>query len=190
MGNEGRQRPKDWARVEGEESPIRNPRTSQGVREDARALAGLTKVRTWKSSLTLTYEATVHWFLRMLGWNLRWVQEWNRKGVEMRTNRSLEKFREKKKVREMGCLARVQDEDLSQHGGSVPKCQPEALSLLLVPLSCSSKVPLLLPRRPHGFLFLVRTCVLSTCHPADLCMGSTFLFCGKMKLWCCLLQCS
>ena len=56
----------------------------------------------------------------------------------------------------MGCLAMVQDEDLSQHGGSVPKCQPEALSLLLVPLSCSSKVLLLLPGRPRGFLLLKR----------------------------------
>lgn len=54
--------------------------------------------------------------------------------------------------REMGCLARVQDEDLSQHGGSVPKCQPEALGLVLVPLSCS-KVLLLLPEDPVGFCY-------------------------------------
>lgn len=53
----------------------------------------------------------------------------------------------------MGCLARVQDEDLSQHGGSVPKCQPEALSLVLVPLSRSSKVLLLLPEDPMGFRY-------------------------------------
>lgn len=77
----------------------------------------------------------------------------------------------KKKVREMGCLARVQDEDLSQHGGSVPKCQPEALSLLLVPLSCSSKVLLLLPWRPHGVFVLGKDVCFVNMPPCRLVYG-------------------